>query len=164
MSAGIVKYPPYINTVSIFLGKLRDLYNSELNEKDARFKRGNRSEYVNILGIKGELIMQHYLFANNHEYTAADFLGGGPQKIPDIVVNGCRVDVKTIRTDAPDLLVSVAAHKKGRDISHYCFVQCTDDTTARFWYFSYADVSSWPVKNCKYTDSHYKPIAEITEQ
>ena len=38
--SGVIKYPNYINTVSIYIGKLRDLYNTELNEKNNKYKRG----------------------------------------------------------------------------------------------------------------------------
>ena len=58
---GIIEYPPFIHECAVYIGKLRDLYNYDMNEEADRFKRGDRSEQVNILGVKGELIFSYHL-------------------------------------------------------------------------------------------------------
>lgn len=152
-------YPLYIDNVSILIGKLRDLFNSEMNEKDARFKRGERSEFVNILGVKGELIMQHHLHATGKKFTSVDLLSPRPISEPDIICGGSRIDVKTIRSDAPDLLVNKDAHEKaGKGITHYCFVRCVKPGLASYWVYTWQDVNKWEIKNVKYSDAYYLPL------
>lgn len=161
---GDFSYPPFINNAAALIGKMRDVYNTEMNEDAAHFKRGDRSEYVNILGIKGEMIAQYYAFTRGVSYTAAKFLAQKPLGEPDIVIGDKRFDVKAIRPDAPDLLVNSAAHAKAKNISDYWFVQCFDTNHARFWFYSHDEVSSWPEKDVKYSMARHKRIADINDE
>jgi len=156
-----IDYPPLINPASIILGKLRDVYNAEMNEEAAHFKRGERSEHVNVLGVKGELIAQYFLFTRRSLYTATKLLAQKPLAEPDITVGDKKFDVKAIRTDAPDLLVNAVAHAKAKGITDYWFVQCFDGNRARFWFYTHAEVSEWPQKDCKYSMAHYRTIKDI---
>ena len=167
---GVIKYPDYINTTSIYLGKLRDLYNVELNLKNPKYKRGDRSEFVNILGIKGELIVQNFLFQNNIQFDYSEILSNKPVGSADIYIgNDIRIDVKTIRDDAPDLLVNEEAHNKEKNITHYWFVQPyvhnnKSLTCAGYWIFSKENVDKWEVKPVKYTDAYYKEIKTLLNE
>ncbi len=162
MKSGTIEYPAYINSVSVIVGKLRDLVNSEMNEKAARFKRGDRSEQVNILGVRGELIALHCIHtATGKRCGFADLLSPRPLGVPDITLGDKKYDVKTIRSDAPDLLVNKEAHAKTKGITHYWFIQPTGEGQARYWVFEYGEVSQWPTKNCHYSDAHYKPLASL---
>ena len=170
---GVIKYHDYINVVSIYLGKLRDLYNVELNEKDSSYKRGTKSEFVNILGIKGELVVQNFLFQNNTPHTYSEILANKPQGSADVYINGVkiRIDVKTINDGAPDLLVNQKAHEKEKNITHYWFVQplVNDNngkplTTANYWIYTKEEVDEWKVKGVGYTDAYYKEISTIVNE
>lgn len=169
---GIIKYPDFINVTSIYLGKLRDLYNVELNLKNPKYKRGDRSEFVNILGIKGELIVQHFLFQNQIQFSYSDILASKPVGTADIQIsNEIRIDVKTINDGAPDLLVNDEAHRKEKNITHYWFVQpyVNDNngkslTVAGYWIYSKEEVDDWDIKSVKYTDAYYKEIKTIINE
>ena len=159
---GMIHFPNYINTCAAYIGKLRDLVNYEMNEKAERFKRGGRSEYVNILGVKGELIFSHHLHAQNVEHVVNSLLENSPINSWDIKIkDNFFIDVKTIRTDAPDLLVNESAHKKDKGITHYVFIQLLEQTKARYWVYSKSEVDQWEIKNCKYSNAYFKPITEI---
>lgn len=154
-----IEYPKYIDTCAMLIGRMRDAANAEMNEAAPRFKRGEHSGFVDILGIRGELIAQHIAFACGYKYIAAPLLSIRPEKMPDLVISDAKIDVKAIREDAPDLLVNAEAHRKQRGIvTHYQFVQCFANCIARYWIHSFAEVDQWPVKNCKYSDAHYLAI------
>lgn len=161
--SGLIDYPPFIHECAVYIGKLRDLYNYDMNEEAERFKRGDRSEYVNILGVKGELIYSYFLQSKGIKHNTAKLLSNRPVSSWDIKIKGInkKIDVKTIRTDAPDLLVNKEAHLKTKDIDTYVFVQLINDETARYWVFKYEDVSNWDIKNVKYTDAYYLNIESI---
>jgi len=169
---GVIKYPDYINVVSIYMGKLRDLYNVELNLKNPKYKRGDLSEFVNILGIKGELAVQNFLFQNDISFRYSEILSNKPVGSADIFIGeDLRIDVKAIKDGAPDLLVNKDAHEKNKNITHYWFVQPlmnpnngTDTTTANYWIFTKEDVDSWEIKSVKYTDAYYKEIKTIVNE
>lgn len=158
-------YPHFFNEVAAYLGKLRDLYNYDMNESNDRFKRGERSEFVNILGIKGELIFAYYLFTKGKKYQMNKILDSRPIQSYDITVEGedaiSYLDVKTIRSDAPDLLVNEEAHKKSKGITDYAFLQITGLNTARAWICNISEVSTWKIKNVKYSNAYFKTITEI---
>lgn len=157
---GTVSFPPFINNLSIIVGKLRDLYNSDMNERNARFKRGDRSKHVNVIGIRGELIAQHLLFMQNVPFESVELLSDKPVKACDIKTPNARIDVKMVRTDAPDLLVNKEAHNKKKAVDYYLFIQQLTDTTARYWIYTYDDVSRWAIKNVKYSDAYYLSLQE----
>ncbi len=167
---GVIKYPDFINTTSIYLGKLRDLYNVELNLKNPKYKRGERSEFVNILGIKGELIVQEFLFQNGIQFRYSEILSNKPVGSADIYIgDAIRIDVKTIRDDAPDLLVNEEAHRKEKNITHYWFVQPYAHnnkslTSAGYWIFTKEEVDEWEVKLVKYTNAYYKEIKILVNE
>ena len=119
--SGLIDYPPFIHECAVYIGKLRDLYNYDMNEEAERFKRGDRSEYVNILGVKGELIYSYYLQSKGIKHNTAKLLSNRPVSSWDIKIKGInkKIDVKTIRTDAPDLLVNKEAHLKTKDIDTF---------------------------------------------
>jgi len=165
---GVIKYPKFINIVSIYIGKLRDLYNVELNERNSKYKRGELSEFVNILGVKGELIIQHFLHSKDVVFRFSDILAQTPQGSADIYIGDThRIDVKTINDGAPDLLVNEEAHNKGKNITHYWFVRPHTDasgkplTSADYWIFTYDEVSEWKVKNVKYSNAYYMELKEL---
>jgi hypothetical protein len=168
--SGVIQYPDYINIVSIYIGKLRDLYNVELNEKNNKYKRGELSELVNILGVKGELIVQNFLFQKNVKFTYGEILSNNPVKSGDVFIDINKIDVKTINDGAEDLLVNVDAHQKQKNITHYWFVQPLVDmhgkalTTANYWIYIYEEVSNWKIKSVKYTDAYYMNVKSILNE
>jgi len=158
---GKINYPNFINECAVYIGKLRDLYNYNLNEDNDSFKRGDRSEYVNILGVKGEMIFSYYLQSINIPHTTNKLLSNTPISDYDIIVGKKKIDIKTIRTDAPDLLVNKDAHNKNKNIDTYVFIQPISKNTVKYWIFKYDEVNTWEIKNVKYSDAYYKEIGTI---
>ena len=93
---GLIDYPPFIHECAVYIGKLRDLYNYDMNEEAERFKRGDRSEYVNILGVKGELIYSYFLQSKGIKHDTAKLLSNRPVSSWDIKIKGVnkKIDVK----------------------------------------------------------------------
>lgn len=159
---GVIKYPEYIDVVSIYIGKLRDLLNSEMNRDNPKFKRGDRSEFVNILGVKGELIVQNFLFNEGIDYKSVKLIAAKPVIGADIFIGDkIKIDVKTIRDDAPDLLVNKEAHEKGKGITHYWFIQPTITGQCNYWIFKFEDINEWKIKNLTFSDGYFIPISEL---
>ena len=155
----LVTYPAFLNTAADIVGTLRDLTNLEMNEKAARFRRGDRNSEVNRLGLRGELIAQYVCHQNNQAFDAAPLLSIRPIGEPDIIVGKFRFDVKTVRSDAPDLLVNEEAHAKAaKGITHYWFFQQTSGTCAKYWIFPYRAVTEWRMKNVKYSNARFYPL------
>ncbi|GEM_PF-7117067 len=161
---GFIEYPKFIDIVSILVGKLRDIVDTELDEKENRFKRGDKSDSVNPLGVRGELIFQHYLWTLNVPHESAPLLSNRPISSCDIKVGEFALDVKTVRSDAPDLLVNEEAHLKAKGITHYVFIQIQRPGQARYWIYARHDVSKWQVKNVGYSNAYYLEIEKINKR
>lgn len=159
--SGQIKYPNFINECSVYIGKLRHLYNYDLNESTDKYNRFGKSDAPDILGLKGELIFSYFLAKNNIEHTNAKLLSNVPIKEPDIIVGNKKIDVKTINTNAPHLLVNEEAHNKDKDIDTYVFVRLKTNNTADYWVYSYKEVNEWEVQFFKYTNAYCKLIKEI---
>lgn len=155
---GVIEYPDFINDVSVYIGKLRDLFNFKLNQNSPSYKRGEHTEFVNILGVKGELIFSNYLHQNNIDHCLGTLLSHSPLVTCDMIVNGKRIDIKTIRADAQDLLVNKQAHEKLKGIDTYVFVQVQDNNKAQYWVHKYGEINDWKIKNVGYSDAYYKSI------
>ena len=165
--SGVIQYPDYINIISIYIGKLRDLYNTELNEKNPKYKRGELSEFVNILGIKGELIVQNFLFEQKVNFTYGEILSSKPVGSADVFIGSRNIDVKSINDGAAHLLVNKEAHEKNKNITHYWFIQPLVDnnnkptTTANYWIFTKEDVDDWKIDDFGYSYAYCKEIKTI---
>jgi len=156
--SGRIEYPTFIDECAVYIGKLRDLYNYDMNEQAQRFKRGGQSEYVNILGVQGELIFSYFLHSKGVQHKMNRLLSNKPVASCDIVMNGKRVDVKTIRTDSNNLLVNKEAHHKNKGVDTYVFIKILDGHRAIFWIFPHADISQWKVMNPGYSEAYYLPV------
>lgn len=159
---GRIQYPNFINECAVYIGKLRHLYNYDLNESTDKYNRFGKSDAPDILGLKGELIFSYYLAKNDIEHTNARLLSNKPVKEPDIIVGNKKIDVKTIHPDAPHLLVNEEAHKKDKNIDTYVFVQIINNNTANYWVYSYQEVNVWDVSFFKYTNAYCKLIKDIS--
>ena len=155
---GEIEYPNFINECSVYIGKLRHLYNYDLNESTDKYNRFGKSVAPDILGLKGELIFSYFLAKNNIKHTNAKLLSNVPIKEPDIIIGNKKIDVKTINADAPHLLVNEEAHKKDKNIDTYVFIQIKNNQSANYWVYSYKEVNSWDVKFFKYTNAYCKLI------
>lgn len=166
---GVIQYPDYINIISIYIGKLRDLYNVELNEKNGKYKRGEKGEFVNIMGVKGELIVQNFLFQQDIKFKYGEILSNKPVGGADIYIgDDIRIDVKTLNDGAEHLLVNEEAHKKTKNITHYWFIQplINDNngkslTSAAYWIYTYDEVDNWEIKDVKYSYAYAMNIKSI---
>jgi len=155
---GTIKYPNFINECAAYIGKLRHLYNYELNNQTDKYNRFGQSDLPDILGLKGELIFSYYLAKNDIEHTNAALLSNKPVKEPDIIINNVNIDVKTINKNAPHFLVNEEAHKKDKKINTYVFVRLKENNLADYWIFDYKEVNDWEVKFFKYTNAYCKLI------
>jgi hypothetical protein len=125
------------------------------------YHRGNRERHASEIGVLGELIARDYFTAHGFVIEhAAPLLSDKPESSPDLIVHGYRMDVKTIREDAPDLLVNELAHKKSKAITHYWFVKLLGPGLAQHISCPYAEVSGWPVKWCKFSNAYWKRLWE----
>lgn len=160
LKSGVITYPAFIDECAVYIGKLRDLINYDMNEQNPRFKRGDQTESVNILGVRGELIFSYYLHSLNKSHTMVKLLSHKPIASCDIVIGDRKIDVKTVRPYAVDLLVNVEAHKKKRDVNAYVFVKPGGNCTAQFWMFDRKQIDSWPIKDANYSDAYYRKITD----
>ena len=104
---GVIHFPDFLNECAVYLGKLRNLVNYDLNEKYGKYKRGDRSEAVNILGARAELVFGFHLFVTGVGYKMGRLLANRPLAEPDMVVEGEKdgelrdfnVDVKGVRKE-----------------------------------------------------------------
>ena len=155
---GLIRYPPFINECAIYIGKLRSLYNYDLKENHSIYKRGEMGEFVDIIGVKGELIFSYFLQKNDIDHQTSRLLSNNPVISCDIIVGGKNIDVKTLRADATDLLVNKQAHEKNKNIDSYVFIQLIDDKVAKYWIFKHEEVDSWESKKCGYSDAYFLDI------
>jgi hypothetical protein len=142
------------------LGEIRNLLNERVMQENPGYRRGDREDYASEIGILGELIARFFLVEKKIDFRAAPLVARVPLSKEDVSIGGQTFDVKTVREDAPDLLVNVSAHAKNK-CDFYWFIRLVDQGTAEHFVFSSKEVSSWPVKSCKYTDAHYRLISEI---
>ena len=155
---GIIQYPNFINECAVYIGKLRHLYNYELNESTDKYNRFGKSDEPDILGLKGEMIFSYYLGKNDIKHINASLLSNKPIKEPDIIINNKNIDVKTINPKAPHFLVNEEAHKKDKNINTYVFIRLIDNESANYWIFDYEEVDKWDIKFFKYTNAYCKLI------
>lgn len=157
MYKGIIKFPKVFWNIAEEIGMSRNTLNKDNNEKNPRFKRGNKENQVDTIGVIGELIARHFLTNNNQEFKASRLLDLYPEKNADIIIENKRIDVKTKPiTLFTDLLVNKEAHEKGHNvIDLYWFICLVDENTAEHYVVNYDDVSKWKYKKLKYTEAHY---------
>lgn len=159
---GNITYPVWVNELSDIVGKQRRKNNDQLYEEIPSKKRGGLDDSVHPLGIKGELIFAMYLYQKGIEHKLNTILGETFIVDYDIMVGTKRIDVKTIRPDGWDLLVTTKSHNNPeKKIDSYVFLQIIDDTNARYWIYKHEEVSQWDVKNTKYNDNYFKAIKDI---
>jgi len=156
---GGIHFPRVLYSLSKELGDIRNLLNRERMKQNPGFDRGERGEYASVIGILGELLARYYLTRAGVPFIAAPLISSGPKPEADIRFQGWDIDVKSIRQDAPDLLVNLDGHRKDKAISHYWFFHLLDDCVAEHMVFPYQEVSNWQVKFCKYSDAYYLPLS-----
>jgi hypothetical protein len=152
------KYPAYIDEVSEIIGLLRNKSNEQIMNNNSYYQRGGLEDKMDIMGVKGELIVSNYLHSQGIEHKLSKLLDDRPVSSEDINIDGKAVDVKCVNDNAPHLLVNEKAHLKDKGIGYYAFVMPKPDHTAHIWLCSYEDVSKWNVRNFKYTNAYYKQI------
>ena len=151
-------YPDYINEVSKIVGLLKNRTVKEITHKVEYFQRGGMEDELDIMGVMGELIFSNYLHSKGVDHKTNTLLDDKPVSGPDIIIGDKTVDVKCIKRRSPHFLVNERAHKKDKNIDFYAFVIPMENNTADIYVCSYDSVSSWPVKNFKYTNAYYKLI------
>jgi len=160
---GEITYPDWVDEVAELIGKERRKNNNELYEKVPTKKRGKWDSSVHPLGVKGEFIAALFLYAKGIPHKLNQLLSNKPVVDQDIMVNNKRVDIKTLRPDGWDLLVTVSSHNNPNiKIDSYFFIQILDETNARYWIFKHEEVSKWEQKMCMVLN-YYKPIKDILD-
>jgi len=151
-------YPEYINEVAEHLGRLRNESNSKLKENNPRYKRGDLDLYVDVLGIKGELIVSNYLHNKNINHKLNTLLDDKPVCDWDIKIENKTYDVKSLGYKRQNLLVNEEAHRK-KKMDYYAFVMPFDKNKAYIWKYSYKQVCDWEVKFFGYTNAYCKKVS-----
>lgn len=155
---GTIKYPEFIDQASVWGGKLRDLYNYDLNEEYTRYKRGDKTEYVNILGVRGEMVFSYQLDKNNIDHTMNKMVDNKPVHSWDIKINknGKRIDVKTSPPDSKFYAVNKDAHEsqKSNEIDSYAFVVLGPNQTATYTIFKKEEVDNWIIKDLGFSKAY----------
>lgn len=155
---GLISYPKYIHNVAAIVGKLREIGNVELDRVVVRFKRGGKDSDVHILGLTGELIVQHYLHSLTIKYVAPPLMSINPISESDIRIGEVGVDVKTVRPNKKYLSVNAEAHRKKSDVTHYWFVEPLEDELAQYWIYKKSEVDGWEQRKLRYSKAFYKTI------
>ena len=158
---GNITYPDWVDELAELIGKERRKNNNQLYEDNPSKKRGDLDSSVHPLGVKGEIIAAMFLFKQGIPHKLNKLLSHKPIVDYDIIIANKRVDVKTIRPDGWDLLVTVSSHDNPKKIiDSYLFIQILDNSNARYWVFKHEEVSNWEQKMCRVLN-YYKPINEI---
>ena len=145
------------------IANARTTLNKSNRKNNPRFDRGEKNNYVDILGVVGELIVLDYLTAKNIDYTMIKILNPYPSKEADFTVKNKKIDVKANENSKyQSVLVNEEAHKKGLGkIDLYWFVYILDKQNCEFYFATYNDVSKWDCKLMKYTNAFYSKILNL---
>lgn len=150
-------YPEYINEVAEHLGRLRNEHNNELRKKYPKYEMGNLNLYVDVLGVKGELILSNYLYSIGVEHELQILLDDSPVCSWDIKLGDTTFDVKTFEHPKGNFLVNEEQHHKKR-VDYYAFVLPVENNNAYIWKYTYEQVSDWNVKHFGYANAYHKKV------
>lgn len=161
-----IEYPPLINEQALYVGKMREVTNVYMHQKNPKYKRGNIP--VDALGCQCELIAQYYFWSKKYQYESDQMLGGKPISSYDIKVydevnnKSYKIDVKGLWSNQSELRVNYDAHIKDKDVSHYMFIQPKSDklfnTLAEIWICEKELINDWELKELKYSKAYTKSI------
>ncbi len=151
------KYPKSLWVIAEEIADWRTTLNKRNRNNNPRFDRGEKNNYVDILGVVGELIVLDYLTEKNINYEMIKLLNPYPSKEADFTVKNKKIDVKaTENSKYQSVLVNEEAHKKGLGkIDLYWFVYILEKENCEFYFANYNDVSNWECKLMKYTKAFF---------
>jgi hypothetical protein len=151
------KYPKSLWVIAEEIAAWRTTLNKSNRSNNPRFDRGKKNNYVDVLGIVGELIVLDYLIEKNINYEMTKLLNPYPSKEADFTVRNKKIDVKATESSKyQSVLVNEEAHKKGLGkIDLYWFVYILDKENCEFYFANYNDVSNWKCKLMKYTNAFF---------
>ena len=153
-----VEYPACLNTIAEKVGQVRGLMNQYKN-RPKKYDREDKNDYVNTIGVLGELIFLHFLEESKIEYKMVDLVYYYASKSADFVINNQRLDVKCKADNYPSFILHKESHTKGKGlIDYYVFVYVKSKTTAEIHKFSYQEVDEWQEKELKYGTVKYIAI------
>ena len=157
------KYPKSLWVIAEEIANARTIMNKSNRKNNPRFDRGKKNNYVDILGVVGELIVLDYLTAKNIDFTMIKILNPYPSKEADFTVRNKKIDVKANEySKYQSVLVNEEAHKKGLGkIDLYWFVYILDKENCDFYFADYNEVSKWDCKLMKYTNAFYSKIENL---
>lgn len=158
-------FPEYINEVSKIIGRARWDSCSYIREAKPNARIGSDEMEIEsgVIGAKGELIASHFLFTKGIDHELNTLLDDKPVCDYDIMINGKKVDVKTVPHYGKFLLVDVDAHFK-KVMDYYLFVKAMENNTAEIWLISYSTVNSWKRKQFGNRSSICAEINDINKQ
>ena len=151
------KYPKSLWVIAEEIADWRTTLNKGNRSNNPRFDRGEKNNYVDVLGVVGELIVLDYLTEKNIPYKMIKILNPYPSKEADFTVKSKKIDVKaTEDSKYKSVLVNEEAHKKGLGkIYLYWFVYILDKENCEFYFANYKDVNNWECKLMKYTNAFF---------
>ena len=154
----VVEYPACLHKIAEQMGNARGLMNQYKN-RPKKYDREDKNDYVNTIGVLGELIILHFLEESKIEYKMVNLVDNYSSKNADFVVNNQRLDVKCKADNYPTFILHKESHTKGKGlIDYYVFVYVKSKTTAEIHKFSYQDVEEWQEKDLKYGTVKYIAI------
>lgn len=163
---GYFEYPEIVNELAPLIGQIRRSKNDKLYNEVPSKKRGEHDNNVHSLGIKGELAVAFWLWRLDIKHEQCNLISDNPIVGYDFLVESTGVeatgiDVKTLRSDGWDLLVTCKSFRNyEKNIDAYLFLQNVTDIKMRYWYYTKEEVGKWKIKNTLYNDNYYKPISE----
>lgn len=139
-----ITYPDYINEVSEILGRKRRDASESVRMSNKKYQCDTEEEEIKIdvMGIKGEIIASHFLFSRGVEHQMNKLVDDKPISDYDIMINGKKIDVKSVPFYGKLLLVDYDSHKK-KKMDYYMFIKIHQNNTAEIWLISYKTVGSW---------------------
>lgn len=153
-----IKYPACLHRIASEIGHIRGLKNQYKN-RPAKYDRKDKNDYVDKIGVLGELIFLHFLESSEIEYKMVNLVDNYSSKNADFVVNNQRLDVKCKADNYPTFILHKESHLKGKGlIDYYVFVYVKSKTTAEIHKFSYQNVENWQEKELKYGTVKYIAI------
>lgn len=141
-----IAFPEVFHTIAKDVGAARMLINKRRSNRAAEHDRKERGEYVDYIGVLGEILGRHYLQQREVAFKTDPLVTEFPQVGADFLVANGRIDVKCVGAHCKYFIVTKHAHESNqKNISHYWFMWMESNTVARSIILNHLEVSKWPV-------------------
>tara|TARA_R100000654_G_scaffold14456_1_gene31114 strand:- start:14609 stop:15100 length:492 start_codon:yes stop_codon:yes gene_type:complete len=158
-----IDYPYVLHRISKDMASDR-IKGMHKNYKEKDYYWGNDTTKLNVQGVLAELIAWHYFIYDDREFTALSMYGTEPEVEADVVVEGCKIDVKYIPHYAKYLMVNYVSHTNPKKlIDKYMFIQPIKKlglgmARAKLWIVQHKEVDNWKIQKQTLTKVFCKKI------